>query len=59
MKRCGIEDRVSSGDTSSDSSKGLGDEVTHPLVVAECATTLEEDEAQSSGALIRGKDGTE
>jgi hypothetical protein len=58
MKRRVIEDRVSNGDTNSDSSKGLGDEVHTPWLL-QSATTLEEDEAQSSGVMIRGKYGTQ
>jgi hypothetical protein len=55
-KRCGIEDMVSSRDTNSDTSMGLGDEVHTPWLLQSVAT-LEEDEAQSSGALIRREDG--
>jgi hypothetical protein len=35
-KRHGIEDMVSSRDTSSDTSKGLGDEVHTPWLLQEC-----------------------
>jgi hypothetical protein len=55
-KRSGIEDKVSSRDTSSDTSKGLGNKVDTPWML-HSFTTLEEYEAQSSGAMIRGKNG--
>jgi hypothetical protein len=55
-KRHDIEDKVSSGDSSSKNSKGLGDEVHTPWLL-QSVTTLEEDKAQISGVLIRGKDG--
>jgi hypothetical protein len=57
-KRHGIEEMVSSRDTSSDTSTDLGDEV-HPLWLLWSVTTLEEDEVQSSGALIRREDGAQ
>jgi hypothetical protein len=58
VKRHGIEDRVFNGDTNSDISKSLGDEVCTPWLLYSAAI-LEEDEAQTSGALIRGNDGTQ
>jgi hypothetical protein len=51
-KRHGIEEMVSSGDASSDTSTDLGDEVLTPWILRSAAT-LEEYEAQSCGALIR------
>jgi len=54
-KRHGIEDMLSSGDTNSNTSMGLGDEVHTPLLLWS-DTTLEEYETHRS-ALIRGEDG--
>ena len=56
MKRHTIEDRVFSRDTSSSSSKGLGDKVPTPWLLRS-ATNLEEDEVNNSGALIKREDG--
>jgi hypothetical protein len=58
VKRCDTKDRVSCGDTSSDTSKSLGEEVHTPWLFWSVAN-LEEDEAQSSGVLIRGKYGAQ
>jgi hypothetical protein len=58
MKRHGVEEMVSSRDTSSETSMDLGDEV-HPLWILQSATTLEEDGVQRSGALIRREDGAQ
>jgi hypothetical protein len=55
-KRHGIEDMVSSRDISSDANTDLGDEVCTPWLL-QSATTLEENESQSSGVLIRREDG--
>jgi hypothetical protein len=55
-KRHVVEEMVSERDTGCDISSNLGDEV-HPLWLLQSSTTVEEEEAQSSGALIRREDG--
>jgi hypothetical protein len=57
VKRRGIEDRVSSRDIGSSSSKDLGDEF-RTLWLLWSVATLEEDEAHRNGALIRREVGT-
>jgi hypothetical protein len=56
-RRC-VEEMVSGRDTNSDTSSNLGDKVC-PLWLLQSDTTLEEEEAQSNGSLIRRDDGTQ
>jgi hypothetical protein len=56
MRKCGMEEMVSSRDTISDTSTNLGDKV-RPLWLLRSATNLEEDEVNRSGALIKREDG--
>jgi hypothetical protein len=55
MKRCCVEEMMSSRDTSSENSTDLGDEVCTPCILWSDAT-LEEDETHSSGMLIERED---
>ena len=55
VKKHGIEEMVSSRDTSSDTSMEIGDKF-HTTWFLRSVATLEEDEAQSNGALIKRED---